>query len=115
MERLRFVPFDTSYLDRLNTEQRRAVENGSGTDKAPPLLVIAGAVPARPTPWFTGSHIWLSTTAIHPASCCLRSPAAPQQKWVAGWNICSAGFWEQALAELDARKNPRAFGAVVIH
>jgi len=37
------VPFDTSYLDTLNPEQRRAVEHGVGADRAAPLLVIAGA------------------------------------------------------------------------
>jgi DNA helicase-2/ATP-dependent DNA helicase PcrA len=36
---------NTSYLDALNPEQRRAVEHGVGTDAiiGPPLLVIAGA------------------------------------------------------------------------
>jgi DNA helicase-2/ATP-dependent DNA helicase PcrA len=35
-----------AYLDKLNPEQRRAVEHGigaQGSDAAPPLLVIAGA------------------------------------------------------------------------
>jgi DNA helicase II / ATP-dependent DNA helicase PcrA len=32
-----------AYLDRLNPEQRRAVEHGVGADDARPLLVIAGA------------------------------------------------------------------------
>lgn len=36
---------NTTYLDALNPEQRRAVEHGVGTDGTigPPLLVIAGA------------------------------------------------------------------------
>jgi len=33
----------TAYLDKLNTEQRRAVEHGVGGDSCGPLLVIAGA------------------------------------------------------------------------
>ncbi|WIJ25914.1 ATP-dependent helicase [Devosia sp. RR2S18] len=37
------MPFDTTYLETLNPEQRRAVEHGVGPAKASPLLVIAGA------------------------------------------------------------------------
>lgn len=39
------APLDSSpsYLDSLNTEQRRAVEHGVGLASPPPLLVIAGA------------------------------------------------------------------------
>src|SRR4051812_7215195 len=37
-------PMSASYLDKLNPEQRRAVEHGNGSAEAPaPLLVIAGA------------------------------------------------------------------------
>ncbi|WP_248305134.1 ATP-dependent helicase [Devosia sp. 1566] len=37
------MAFDTSYLETLNPEQRRAVEHGVGADRSSPLLVIAGA------------------------------------------------------------------------
>jgi len=49
-----------TYLESLNREQRRAVEHGVKEKNAapgPPLLVIAGAVPERPTPWHIGSPI----------------------------------------------------------
>ena len=52
---------DVSYLiDKLNDAQREAVEYGADSPNAPPgaLLVIAGAGPARPTHWRTGSPIW---------------------------------------------------------
>ena len=37
------MPGDVAYLDSLNAGQRRAVEHGSSTPQAGPLLVIAGA------------------------------------------------------------------------
>ncbi len=40
---------ESSYLDALNAEQRAAVEHGVGSEgQGGPLLVIAGAGPARP-------------------------------------------------------------------
>jgi hypothetical protein len=46
------IAFDSAqrldYLSRLNDRQRAAVEHGGGKAAAP-LLVIAGAGPARPT------------------------------------------------------------------
>jgi DNA helicase-2/ATP-dependent DNA helicase PcrA len=50
-------PMSVAYLEKLNPEQRRAVEHGVRENDAAlgaPLLVIAGAGPARPTPWRTG-------------------------------------------------------------
>ncbi len=46
------------YLEKLNPEQRRAVEHGGGAiDDASPLLIIAGAGSGRPTRWRTASRI----------------------------------------------------------
>lgn len=60
------------YLEKLNPQQRMAVEHGTLTDGshiAGPLLVIAGAVRARRIRWRTGSPIWSSRAPIPAASC----------------------------------------------
>ena len=98
-ERLRFVLFDTSYLDILNTEQRCAVEHGIGTDKAPPLLVIAGAGSGK-TNTLAHRVAHLVVNGCDPPSILLltfsRRAAA---EMATGWNICSAEFWAQAQAK----------------
>src|SRR3954470_19717026 len=58
-------PMSASYLDKLNPEQRRAVEHGNGSAGLPaPLLVIAGAGSGKKkTLAPTGGHPLLKGTA----------------------------------------------------
>src|SRR3954465_11045081 len=58
-------PMSASYLDKLNPEQRRAVEHGNGSAGLPaPPLVIAGAGSGKTnTPAHRGAHVVLRGTA----------------------------------------------------
>jgi DNA helicase-2/ATP-dependent DNA helicase PcrA len=86
----------TPNLAKLNPDQRRAVEHGAPDFAvAGPLLIIAGAAPARPTPWRIGWRILIVNGIDPAASCCSPSHGAPPPSWRGGSSASPLTAWSQ--------------------